>query len=127
MTVRGFGRAAAVAGAVWFALWLVPRVIPHQPLRARLASSTAVYDRDGGLLRVTLSADGAYRIWVPLDRMSPLLVKATLLQEDRYFRWHPGVNPVSLTRGAWRTQSASNARESPAFARVTRIGSLRLP
>jgi len=111
VTVRGVRRAAAVAAAAWLALWLVPRVIPHQPLRARLASSTAVYDRDGGLLRVTLSADGAYRIWVPLDRMSPLLVKATLLQEDRYFRWHPGVNPVSLTRGAWRTYVVRARRE----------------
>lgn len=111
MTVRGGRRAAAVAGAAWLALWLVPRVIPHQPLRARFASSTAVYDRDGGLLRVTLSADGAYRIWVPLDRISPLLVNATLLQEDRYFRWHPGVNPVSLTRSAWRTYVVRARRE----------------
>ena len=109
--LRGVPRAAAVAGAAWLALWLVPRVIPHQPLRARFASSTAVYDRDGGLLRVTLSADGAYRIWVPLDRISPLLVNATLLQEDQYFRWHPGVNPVSLTRSGWRTYVARARRE----------------
>ena len=62
-----------------------------------------MYDGGGGLLRLTLSADDKYRVWVPLDRMSPLLVDATLLQEDRHFRLHPGVNPVALVRGAWRT------------------------
>ena len=85
------------------AFWLLPRVIPHRPLQARFSTSTAVYDGDGGLLRLTLSADETYRAWVPLDRISPLLVDATLLQEDRRFWLHPGVNPLALVRGAWRT------------------------
>jgi len=111
VSVRRLRRAAVIACGGLAAWWLVPRVIPHQPLRARFATSTAVYDRDGGLLRVTLSGDGAYRIWVPLDRLSPLLVDATLLQEDRYFRLHPGVNPLALARGAWRSYVVRGRRE----------------
>src|SRR5881628_521561 len=111
VSVRRLRRAAVIACGGLAAWWLVPRVIPHQPLRARFATSTAVYDRDGGLLRVTLSGDGAYRIWVPLDRLSPLLVDATLLQEDRYFRLHPGVNPLALARGAWRTYVVGARRQ----------------
>ncbi|HYR32428.1 MAG TPA: transglycosylase domain-containing protein, partial [Gemmatimonadales bacterium] len=100
---------AMLCGAAAF--WLLPRVIPHQPLAARSSTSTAVYDAGGGLLRLTLSADDKYRVWVPLERMSPLLVDATLLQEDRHFRLHPGVNPASLARGAWRTYVRRGRRE----------------
>ncbi len=97
-------RRAGIAGCCGVvAFWLLPRIIPHQPLRARFSTSTAVYDGGGGLLRLTLSADEKYRVWVPLDRVSPLLVDATLLQEDRHFWLHPGVNPLALVRGAWRT------------------------
>ena len=35
--------------------------------------------------------------------MSPALVDAFLLKEDRWFYWHPGVNPVALARAAVRT------------------------
>ena len=92
----------ALSGGV-AAFWLVPRVLAHQALRARFPTSTAVYDAGGGLLRVTLSADEKYRVWVPLARISRVLVDATLLQEDRHFWLHPGVDPVALVRGAWRT------------------------
>lgn len=93
------------------AFWLLPRVLPVAPLSARFSTSTAVYDAGGGLLRLTLSADDKYRVWVPLDRMSPLLIQATLLQEDQHFRLHPGVNPVALVRGAWRTYIARGRRQ----------------
>jgi penicillin-binding protein 1C len=52
---------------------------------------------------VTLSADEQYRLWVPLDQISPALVDAVLLKEDRWFYWHPGVNPAALVRAAVRT------------------------
>src|SRR2546430_2388038 len=106
--LRGAGIAALGGVTAW---WGLPRVVRHQPLRARVSTSTAVYDGSGGLLRLTLSADEKYRVWVPLDRMSPLLVNATLLQEDRLFRLHPGVNPLALVRGGWRTYVARGRRE----------------
>src|SRR5437016_12054166 len=110
-TVRWLRRVGIAACCVVAAFWVLPRVIPHQPLRARFPTSTAVYDVSGGLLRLTLSTDEKYRVWVPLDRMSPLLVDATLLQEDRVFRLHPGVNPLALVRGGWRTYVARGRRE----------------
>lgn len=93
------------------AFWAAPRVVPHRPLRDRFAASDAVYDADGRLLRLTLSSDGVYRVWVPLDRISPLLTQATLLQEDRHFWIHPGVNPIALVRGGWRTYVVRSRRE----------------
>lgn len=111
MILRRLRRAGVAVLCGGAAFWLLPRVIPHQPLAARFSTSTAVYDASGGLLRLTLSADDKYRVWVPLERMSPLLVDATLLQEDRHFRLHPGVNPASLLRGAWRTYVLRARRE----------------
>ena len=35
--------------------------------------------------------------------MSPQLVEAVLLHEDRWFWWHPGFNPYGFLRGAWVT------------------------
>jgi penicillin-binding protein 1C len=67
--------------------------------------STSIWSADGELLRVTLAADEQYRLWTPLSEMSPALVDAFRLKEDRWFYWHPGVNPVSLFRAArstWR-------------------------
>src|SRR5436305_4901787 len=35
--------------------------------------------------------------------MSPALIEAFLLKEDRWFYWHPGANPIALVRAATRT------------------------
>ncbi len=58
--------------------------------------STAVIDRRGNLLRLTLDKDENYRVYVPLEDISKNVIEATLLYEDRYFYRHIGVNPVSL-------------------------------
>jgi penicillin-binding protein 1C len=86
------------------------RLWPHPPLRAAFPQSTAVYDDAGHLLRLTLASDGQYRLWVRYRDISPQLVDAVLLHEDRWFRWHPGFNPWGLLRGAWVTY----ARQGPA-------------
>jgi penicillin-binding protein 1C len=65
--------------------------------------STAVWSADAELLRVTRAADDQYRMWVPLSEVSPALVDAFLLKEDRWFYWNPGVNPVALVRAGLRT------------------------
>ncbi len=55
------------------------------------------------LLRLSLSSDEKYRLWTPFPELPKTLVEATLLQEDRYYYLHPGINPFSLLRGAWST------------------------
>lgn len=75
--------------------------LPKPELLGGITFSHEVYDRDHNLLRVTLTTDDKYRIYTPLDQISPELVQATLLHEDRYYRDHPGINPVSVARAAW--------------------------
>jgi penicillin-binding protein 1C len=72
-------------------------------LREQFPQSTSYWSADGQLLRVTLASDDQYRLWTPLSAMSPVLVDAFLLKEDRWFNWHPGVNPVALLRAGFRT------------------------
>lgn len=71
-----------------------PAILDDQPW------SRAVHASDGTLLRLTLASDQQYRLWTPLERISPQLVEAVLLYEDRTFYWHPGVNPYALARSA---------------------------
>lgn len=79
------------------------RLWPHPPLRDAFPQSTAVYDDAGHLLRLTLASDGQYRLWVRYRDISPKLVDAVLMHEDRWYWWHPGFNPWGLVRGAWVT------------------------
>ncbi len=96
---RGCLGAAALAVIALVAL----RVWPHAPLQQQFPLSTAVWSADGELLRVTLAADDQYRLWTPLSEISPTLTEACLLKEDRWFYWHPGVNPIALVRAAFRS------------------------
>ncbi len=79
------------------------RFWPHPPLSQFAPSSHAIYSADGELLRLTLALDDQYRLWTPLEQIPPALIDAVKMQEDRWFAFHPGFNPVSLLRGATRT------------------------
>jgi penicillin-binding protein 1C len=92
------GRIVKILAALALLLVLV-RFFPHEPLSRRIPLSTAVWSSDGELLRVTLASDDQYRLWTPLSQ----LIEAFLLKEDRWFYWHPGINPVSIVRAGFRT------------------------
>ena len=79
------------------------RLWPHPPLAQELPLSSTYYDRQGTLMRITLANDDRYRLWTPLEDISPLAVRGLLLHEDRWFYYNPGFNPVSLARGFWRS------------------------
>ena len=64
---------------------VVLRLWPHAPLMQRYPLSTGVWSADGELLRVTRAPDDQYRLWVPLEQISPALADAFLLKEDRWF------------------------------------------
>ncbi len=87
------------------------RLYPKPPLSTRYTSSVAVYDARGQLLRLTLAKDDRYRLWLPLESISPDIIEAFLLQEDRWFYRHLGVNPLSLARGGWRTYVTREPRQ----------------
>ncbi len=71
--------------------------------------SQEIYDKDQKLLRITLSSDDKLRIFRPLDEINPAVIEAFMEQEDRYFYWHPGINPFSALR-AFITNIFSDSR-----------------
>ncbi len=74
----------------WFSL---PRPLFDDPL------STVLLDRSGNLLGAKISADQQWRF--PESESVPEKFRLALINyEDRYFRYHPGFNPVALTRAA---------------------------
>ncbi|NML17674.1 penicillin-binding protein 1C [Azohydromonas caseinilytica] len=66
----------------------------------RDAPGAVVLARDGTPLRTWPDADGIWRQPVTPEQVSPLYLDALLGYEDRWFHWHPGVNPVALARAA---------------------------
>lgn len=79
-------------------LWLL---FPLPTERLTPSASLRILDREGRLLRVYLSREDTYSLPIPLDQMSPYLVHATVAYEDRWFAWHPGINPGSVLRAVW--------------------------
>src|SRR5690349_12574180 len=65
---------ALLGMTAWFG-WLL---LPKPPLLDGVPFSQSVRDRNGELLRVTLTADQKFRIWAPLREIAPELVDATL-------------------------------------------------
>src|ERR1700693_1491457 len=93
-----WARSLALLGMTAVLAWLF---LPKPPLLDGVSFSQCVRDRNGELLRVTLTSDQKFRIWTPLSHISPELIDATLQYEDKYFARHPGVNPIALARSGF--------------------------
>ncbi|GAB3088556.1 penicillin-binding protein 1C [Bordetella muralis] len=81
-------------------LFILDRLFPLPPVGSGGAS--VVIAADGTPLRTYPSRDGIWRYPVTPEQVSPYYLQTLLGYEDRWFYWHPGVNPVSLMRAAWQ-------------------------
>ncbi len=77
----------------WYLLCLPRNLFKGTPY------STVVQDRSGALMGARIAADGQWR-FPPCDTVPERYAKALIQFEDKYFRWHPGVNPVAIVRAA---------------------------
>jgi len=89
-------RLPVIIFAIIATILLTIRLYPRTPLSHLFASSQAVYDSSQTLLRLTMSQDEKYRLWLSLNEIPKDFVDAILLKEDAYFFYHPGINLVSL-------------------------------
>jgi len=96
------GRGPSAAAALLFCLAFF-----FGPPRPHFSGglSTALYDRGGGLLGATVSAEGLWKFPAG-STIPPKFKRALIVFEDRRFYSHPGIDPRSLARAA-----AQNARE----------------
>ncbi|MCP4626800.1 MAG: penicillin-binding protein 1C, partial [bacterium] len=96
-------RIAQIAALVFVVLAALYLFCPKPELKGFHTYSRAFVDRNGILLRITLAQDEQYRLYVPLEGVSPIFQEATLLYEDQYFYQHAGVDPIALCRAFWDT------------------------
>lgn len=95
--------AAIVAACGWGVLTGIRNAAKSAeppPLLEGVPFSTALYSREGELLRLTPASDGIFRLRTPLSEIDAGLVEATICYEDRNFRRHPGIDFGALLRAA---------------------------
>ncbi len=80
---------------LWVSLLQVP---PLEGFHERIVSnSTKIYDRTGKVVLYDIF-ENAQRTIVPLDKISPLILKAVISTEDRNFYTHHGIDIKSTAR-----------------------------
>lgn len=88
-----------IAAIITLGILIAPMPSFHAPL------STVVEASDGTLLGARVAADGQWR-FPPPDSLPDKYVTCLINYEDRYFRWHPGVNPVAVAKALMDNISA---------------------
>lgn len=70
--------------------------------RASQFETTRILDRNGNVLYEILDPNAGRRTFVPLDKISPYLIAATLATEDKEYYNHPGFDPIAIARAFWQ-------------------------
>lgn len=81
---------------LWLADQLFPLPLPEDDL------ARVVLAEDGTPLWRFADRDGVWRYPVTPEEVSTYYLEALLTYEDRWFRQHPGINPLALGRAAWQ-------------------------
>ena len=97
----------AAAGLPTF-FFILSLLFPLPPLKPY---SLLVLDRNGGYLSAFLADDGIWRLRTPPGEIPERLKKIIIEKEDRFFYYHPGVNPFSVVRAAARNALSGERRE----------------
>lgn len=84
---------------VWIVLLATnPLPVPQTIKGLEQGNSLRILDRNGHLLRETLSTQGGRRLSVSLRDVAPSFTRLLVTTEDQRFRYHCGVDPISLAR-----------------------------
>jgi penicillin-binding protein 1C len=70
--------------------------------RASQFETTRILDRNGNLLYEILDPNAGRRTYIPLERISPDLIAATIATEDKNFYSHPGYDPMAIVRAFYQ-------------------------
>lgn len=90
--------AACLPCLLLFGLWVWTGLAPCPHPLAGKDFSTIILDRNGELLRVSLTKDQKYRIRTSPADIPKRALDAIVEYEDRWFWRHPGVNPLAMFR-----------------------------
>jgi penicillin-binding protein 1C len=93
------------------------------PLRPMPGYSPLITDRRGNLMHAFLSPDDKWRMKLHKDSIPEMVRKAIVFKEDRYFSYHPGVNPAAVVRAAFNNlvQGKTTSGASTITMQVARL------
>lgn len=91
-------RLLLLAAASLLLLALAVALVPLPDDKLNPAQAHRFYGADQQLLAVHIASDDFYRMHVPVEKISPLFIRALLAHEDQYFYQHPGINPLAIAR-----------------------------
>jgi penicillin-binding protein 1C len=72
------------------------------PFRVKSNYSTVVMAADSTILHAFLNDDDKWRLPTELHEITPQLRQTILFKEDKYFYYHPGINPIAIMRALVR-------------------------
>ena len=90
--------------ALLFSYYSIARTLPSvEDLQNRASQfeTTRILDRNGAPLYEILDPNAGRRTYVTLDKISPVLLAATIATEDKEFYEHPGFDAVAIVRALW--------------------------
>ena len=106
-------RIASLLFAAGLVLVVLDRSLPPPIPNIAADTATVVLAADGTPLRAFANDRGVWRYPITIDEVSPRYIEALLGYEDRWFRWHPGINPLALLRATgqalWHRRFVSGA------------------
>jgi penicillin-binding protein 1C len=91
-----------VAGALlvyqYFAIASTLPSVADLKQKASQFETTRFYDRNGQVIYEMIDPSAGRRTYIPLSKISPYVVAATIATEDKEFYLHPGFDPVAIAR-----------------------------
>ena len=95
-----------LGGSVFlYSYYSIARTLPSvEDLKNRASQfeTTRILDRNGNPLYDILDPNAGRRTYVPLDKISPTLLAATIATEDKDFYNHPGFDFWAIIRALWQ-------------------------
>lgn len=70
--------------------------------RASQFETTRILDRDGKILYEILDPNAGRRTYIPLNRISPNVIAATIATEDKNYYTHPGFDSFAIARAFYQ-------------------------
>lgn len=83
---------------------------PVEELREKAAKfeTTRILDREGNIIYEIIDPNAGRRTYVPLNKISPYLIAATIATEDKEYYNHPGFDPIAVARAFWQNYTAGD-------------------
>ncbi len=92
-----------------FEYFRIARALPdYSDLQSRTSQfeTTRILDRNGDILYEILDPNAGRRTYIPLEKISPYLVAATIATEDKEYYQHPGFDPIAISRAMWQNYTS---------------------